>query len=247
MGVTTPTPKPGQLILVIDDDFILRKQVATELERRGYLVVSAASGAEGLDLLEHVAPRLIVLDYSMPGLDGASFLREITAWLPRCPPILLLTTAEDDPRVLREIGAAIQVEKPLELTRFLLLVDSMVRGGPDGAASGSPPPVRRAMTERRAHVRRRLSFPVLLRRADGAGPVPAETLDWSLGGVALALALETTPRPGSYLSVTTELPGGRFVELDARVRYFVSGRIGAQFFGVDRTRRLALETILESP
>jgi CheY-like chemotaxis protein len=225
------------VVMVVDDDAAVRTELAGALERRGYAVLAAASGEEGLELLDHESPRLIVLDYWMPGLDGTGFLSGMRQTLSRRPPVMLMMLADDDRRLVRDLGVDVQVEKPVDMKRFLMLVDAMVRGASD--PERCPP---RARTERRTHVRRKLAFPVEVRAAGCAGEA-VRSIDWSAGGVCLEM--EAAPRPGAYLAIAVSLANGRRVELDARVRYAGQGKIGAQFFALDRTRRLALEEILE--
>jgi len=68
------------LILVVDDDALVRAALATVLEVHGYVAVTARDGAEGLSQLQDgPRPSLIVLDWTMPRLDGAGFLRELAA------------------------------------------------------------------------------------------------------------------------------------------------------------------------
>src|SRR4030081_2845811 len=61
-------PKPK--ILVIDDDAGIRESLKMTLEYDGYDVIGAATGPEGLNLVERDAPDLVLLDVKMPGMDG---------------------------------------------------------------------------------------------------------------------------------------------------------------------------------
>jgi CheY-like chemotaxis protein len=64
-----------ELALVIDDDADQRAVTRLLLEHEGYDVIEAENGAEGLSLLDHVDPVVIVLDLQMPIVDGFEFLR----------------------------------------------------------------------------------------------------------------------------------------------------------------------------
>jgi CheY-like chemotaxis protein len=58
-------------VLVIDDDALMRETLARALETLGHEVIVAAEGMEGLSVLEHEAPDVIILDFAMPGMNGA--------------------------------------------------------------------------------------------------------------------------------------------------------------------------------
>ena len=91
-------------VLVVDDEADMRHLIRQTLERHGWSVCEAANGAEGLDRVTHSIPRAILLDLSMPIMDGFEFLRALRA-RPGCEavPVVVLTaldlTAEDRRRL----------------------------------------------------------------------------------------------------------------------------------------------------
>ena len=93
-------------ILVIDDSATFRGALQTSLEGAGYLVVSAASGEEGLRLAAAQRPAAILVDGVLPGIDGATVIRRIRldAAL-RDVPCLLLTASEEADAELRAFDA----------------------------------------------------------------------------------------------------------------------------------------------
>jgi CheY-like chemotaxis protein len=66
-------------VLVIDDQAYVRATVATGLANRGFEIVGAASGAEGLALFAHSKFDLAIIDVYMPGLDGIQVIRKLRA------------------------------------------------------------------------------------------------------------------------------------------------------------------------
>ena len=83
-------------ILVVDDDAPIRRMLDRTLAAEGYAVESAADGGEALAAVERSAPDLIVLDVSMPGLDGLAVCRRLRA-KGLATPVLLLTARDEVP------------------------------------------------------------------------------------------------------------------------------------------------------
>src|SRR5438105_492315 len=72
--MATPTPA-GKTLLVVDDDDVVRDEVASTLRGEGYAVIAAANGRQALDFLgSGPVPALVVLDMMMPEQDGWNFL-----------------------------------------------------------------------------------------------------------------------------------------------------------------------------
>jgi CheY-like chemotaxis protein len=75
-------------ILIIDDDRSSLLLYETVLTQEGHEVTSAASGREGLSLLQSGKPDLVVLDISMPGMDGLEVMARILSFDRRIPIVL---------------------------------------------------------------------------------------------------------------------------------------------------------------
>uniref|UniRef100_UPI003F885D49 hybrid sensor histidine kinase/response regulator n=1 Tax=Methylobacterium sp. NMS12 TaxID=3079766 RepID=UPI003F885D49 len=73
------TPSVPNLVLVVDDDASSRDLLARYLEKDGFGVVTAADGRAGLDTARRLRPRVILLDVTMPHMDGWSVLRALRA------------------------------------------------------------------------------------------------------------------------------------------------------------------------
>jgi CheY-like chemotaxis protein len=126
------------LVLIVDDDPLIRKLCSVSLEQEGIAALEAADGWRGLEQARLDRPDLVVTDVKMPELDGfqlAEALRRDDR-THRIPLIFLTgeTEAEAETRAL-ELGALAYVRKPIELTTFALLVTGLLarfarRNGP---------------------------------------------------------------------------------------------------------------------
>ena len=64
-------------VLIVDDDSLVRKSLRSLLERQGYRCAEAGDGQEAVELARHYAPECMLLDLSMPGLDGFAVARRL--------------------------------------------------------------------------------------------------------------------------------------------------------------------------
>ena len=112
-------------VLYIDDDEGLRRLVARALTRRGYEVVLAASGEEGLALAHRQSFDVIALDHYMPGLGGFETLGGLMAERRDPPPIVYVTGSEETRIAVAALkaGAADYVVKVVG-DEFFELLDS---------------------------------------------------------------------------------------------------------------------------
>lgn len=77
-----PSRLRGRRVLVVEDEEMLRRLIARELERHGAVVQEAGSGDEALSLMASTAPDLVVTDLSLPGIDGSELVRRLDPDLP---------------------------------------------------------------------------------------------------------------------------------------------------------------------
>jgi two-component system, NtrC family, nitrogen regulation response regulator NtrX len=108
-------PKPR--ILVIDDDAGIRESLRMTLEYDGYDVAGAATGQEGLALVEREAPDLVLLDVKMPGMDGLDVLTRLHSMHEALPVVMISAHGTPSSAVdaIRK-GALDFLEKPFEST-----------------------------------------------------------------------------------------------------------------------------------
>jgi two-component system cell cycle response regulator DivK len=118
-------------ILLVEDNEMNRDMLSRRLNKRGYEVVMAVDGKDGVDAANIQQPDLILLDMSLPVLDGW----EAAAILKNDPatakiPIIALTAhalAGDREKAL-EAGCDDYDTKPVELTRLLGKIESLIPG-----------------------------------------------------------------------------------------------------------------------
>jgi DNA-binding response OmpR family regulator len=116
-------------ILVVDDDDDIRALVGELLERAGHVVIKAPDGESALKLFYSRQPDLVVLDVSMPGLDGWEVLNRIRELSD--VPVLMLTARAEELEKVRGLraGADDYVTKPFGRQELLARVDATLRRG----------------------------------------------------------------------------------------------------------------------
>ena len=110
------------MILIVDDDPQVRATISRALTELGYVVREAADGWAALDVLREESLTLVILDYIMPGMDGAEVAREIAAVDPDLP--IVFSTGHAALRALRSAaGEDVPVlQKPFTLAELDALV-----------------------------------------------------------------------------------------------------------------------------
>ena len=112
-------------IVTIDDSRTMRDMLKLVLTDAGHRVAQAIDGIDGLELLEHEMPDVIITDINMPRLDGFGFIeaaRKIDRI--RSVPILVLTTESDAEKNMRakRAGATGWIVKPFEPKKLVDIV-----------------------------------------------------------------------------------------------------------------------------
>ncbi|MGH8112333.1 MAG: response regulator [Rhodanobacteraceae bacterium] len=126
-------------ILLVEDNEMNRDMLSRRLSHRGYIVVTAVDGQAALDLATSARPELVLMDMSLPVIDGLEATRRLKANVQtRNIPIIALTAhamAEDRERALAA-GCDDFDTKPVDMERLIGKVEALLV---PTAAGGSPP------------------------------------------------------------------------------------------------------------
>jgi two-component system nitrogen regulation response regulator NtrX len=115
-------------ILVIDDEAAIRDSLRMILEYEDYQFVGAASGQEGIALVQRDRPDLVLLDIKMPGMDGLEVLRKLHA-LDETLPIVMISGHGTTATAVEAIrsGATDFLDKPLSSERVIVTLQNALR------------------------------------------------------------------------------------------------------------------------
>jgi CheY-like chemotaxis protein len=118
-------------ILLVEDNETNRDMLSRRLARKGYEVILAADGLEGISKAQEQVPDLILMDMSLPVLDGWEATRQLKATAATCSiPVIALTAhamAGDRERAL-EAGCDEYETKPVEFQRLLSKIEALLDG-----------------------------------------------------------------------------------------------------------------------
>lgn len=117
-------------ILLVEDDEMNRDMLSRRLIKRGYEVVIAVNGQEGVEMARSMDPGLILMDMSLPVMDGWTAMRSLKgeADTARIPIIALTAHAmSGDEARAREAGADDFDTKPVELKRLLSKMEALLK------------------------------------------------------------------------------------------------------------------------
>jgi CheY-like chemotaxis protein len=128
-------------ILLVEDNEMNRDMLSRRLERRGYQVLVAVDGAEGVARATTELPDLVLMDMSLPEVDGWEATRRLRAdERTRTLPIIALTAhamAGDRQQAL-EAGCSDYDTKPIDFTRLLGKIEALLHGASPALAAGAP-------------------------------------------------------------------------------------------------------------
>ncbi len=132
-------------ILIADDHALFRDSLKSLLEARNYSVVAEArNGREAIEMARRHKPELVLMDLSMPEVDGLTATKLICAELPEVK-VVVLTASDDDANLFEAVksGAQGYLLKNLEAKDFFTLLEGVRRG----EAALTPALARKLMNE----------------------------------------------------------------------------------------------------
>lgn len=132
-------------ILIADDHALFRDSLKSLVEARGHQVVAEAkNGREAVEMARHFRPDLVLMDLSMPEVDGLAATKLLCAELPEVK-VVVLTASDDDSNLFEAVksGAQGYLLKNLEANEFFALLEGVKRGEP----ALTPSLARKLMTE----------------------------------------------------------------------------------------------------
>lgn len=120
-------------LLVVEDDPDILKLLNTTLIFKGYRVITARNGKEGLEAIEKERPAIVIADIMMPKLDGFGLVHRmrINPETRDIPVVFITATyvAPEDREFALNIGATRFIQKPVDLEKFLATVAEVLKQG----------------------------------------------------------------------------------------------------------------------
>ena len=115
-------------VLIVEDDRELLRLLELDLERHNYEVYTATDGLEGLRMFHEVRPDLVVLDVSMPGMDGMTVCQRIRE-LSNVPILIMTANAVTEEEMAKglNLGADEYMIKPLRNLEFHARINALLR------------------------------------------------------------------------------------------------------------------------
>ncbi len=117
-----------KLVLIIDDDDMLRKTLAQGLRNVGFNVLTAESAEQAATILERMTVDAIVLDRMMTGMDGLTFLKQIRG-AGNTTPVIMLTAMTGAENAIDGLagGANDYLAKPFQIRELILRLNNIIR------------------------------------------------------------------------------------------------------------------------
>jgi len=120
---------PSNRVLVVDDDESVRQVLADGLRMEGFEVFEAADGPSGLEVIERQSLDAVVLDFAMPGMNGAEVAKRARTLRPGLP--VAFCSGYADTLALEDVKDAVVLHKPIAVSALgKAVVDMLAKPGP---------------------------------------------------------------------------------------------------------------------
>ncbi|MGL4369535.1 MAG: response regulator [Spirochaetota bacterium] len=126
----------GPSVLIIDDEFQIRRFLRLGLEPHGYRVSEALCGEEGIRQISLIRPDLVILDLSLPDMEGIDVLTTLRKWNPVPVIVLSVRNSESDKIGLLDAGADDYLTKPFGMGELLARMRAALRHSLPDTADG---------------------------------------------------------------------------------------------------------------
>ncbi len=126
-STTPPTPLAGRKVLIADDDLLNIRILGGILRSEGFVLGETASGEQALEVYATFQPDLVLLDVTMPGIDGFETCRRLRSeYGTKCAPVIFITARSESDDVVEGLvaGAVDYLPKPFKSKEVLARIRS---------------------------------------------------------------------------------------------------------------------------
>ena len=116
-------------VLIVDDEAYIRRVVELKLANKGYEVITATNGEDGLEKFKLFHPEIVITDIKMPGMDGRALCEQIQNAKNQIPCLIIVVTcsvSDESFEWLEKLDAKL-LEKPFSPSRLLDIIDEFLK------------------------------------------------------------------------------------------------------------------------
>jgi CheY-like chemotaxis protein len=118
--------KSGSTILVVEDEYLHRLIIKKKMEDNGFIILEAADGAEGLEILRTLRVDLAIVDLEMPVMDGMEFTKWVKEINPKFPVIIITAHAENfSSKEILATNVDAFLHKPIDTDELLKIIERL--------------------------------------------------------------------------------------------------------------------------